>query len=230
MAFNRTETWDSTGSSWQDFTFSNACGIHLQLVDGVSWILHVAIDCSGQHPIVCYPVWNPAEPAVQSIDENTTRWIQYCVFERRNRRTIVVNVQASHCRLQPNTSTVHQDCRSSKNRRSCILVSSKTNMRFAIQEPAETPVLWKRPADIMSTSTTSRTVDQWQHQPNSLHYTRRRRMCSKHISMPCTLLQSITQAKQNLMGYDTDEEYQFTSNTVNTKQKPEVLSLSLPWN
>ena len=109
MAFNHTETWDSTGTSWQDLKFSNACGIHLQLVDGVTWILHVAIDCSGQHPIVCYPVGNPAEPAVQSIDENTTGWIQYCVVERSNRRTFVVNVsiyQPSYYKLQPNTSTV----------------------------------------------------------------------------------------------------------------------------
>ena len=108
MAFNHTETWDSTGTSRQDFTISNACGIHLQLVDGVAWIVEVAIDCSGQTPIVCYPVWNPAEPAVQSIDGNTTGWIQYCVVERSNRRTFVVNVsiyQASHCRWQPNTST-----------------------------------------------------------------------------------------------------------------------------
>ena len=31
-----------------------------------------------------------------------------------------------------------------------------------------------------------------------------------------------------MMDYDADEEYQLISNTVNTKQKQEVLSLSLP--
>ena len=32
------------------------------------------------------------------------------------------------------------------------------------------------------------------------------------------------------MGYDTDEEYQLISNTVNTKYKQAALSLSLPCN